>query len=120
MAHADFGSPQVAGLAKAESEVADEDRDYDVGTFEYDDTALGTALEADAGFAEAIVGIDGEVLGFHVVGPHASMLIHGVSTAVAAGADAETIAETIRIHPALSEVVQGAFRQVRPVTPSGI
>ena len=116
MAHADFGLPQVAGLDKAESEVADEDRDYDVGTFEYDDTALGTALEADAGFAKAIVGIDGEVLGFHIVGPYASMLIHEASTAVTAGADAETI----HIHPALSEVVQGAFRQVRPVAPSGI
>ena len=62
MAHAVFGSPQVAGFGKTESEVADEDRDYNVGTLEYDDTALGTALEADAGFAKAIVGIDGEAL----------------------------------------------------------
>jgi dihydrolipoamide dehydrogenase len=42
------------------------------------------------------------------------------STAVAAGADAETIAETIHVHPALSEVVQGAFRDVCDVAPSGI
>lgn len=41
------------------------------------------------------------------------MRVNEVSTAVAAGADAETIAETVRVHPALSEVVQGAFRQVR-------
>ncbi len=120
MAHAVFGSPQVAGLGKTESEVEDENRDYDVGTFEYDDTALGTALAADADFAKAIVGGDGDVLGFHIIGPHASMLIHEVSTAVAAGADAETIAETIHVHPALSEVVQGAFRQIRDVAPSGI
>lgn len=120
MAHAIFGSPQVAALGKTESEVEEESRDYDVGTFEYDDTALGTALEADVGFAKAIVGGDGEVIGFHIIGPHASMLIHEVSTAVAAGADAETIAETIHIHPALSEVVQGAFRQVRDVAPSGV
>lgn len=109
-----------SGRRAPESEVADEDRDYNVDTFEYDDTALGTALEADAGFARAIVGIDGEVLGFHIVGLHASMLIHEVSTVVAAGVDVETIAETIHIHPTLSEVVQGAFRQVRPVAPSGI
>lgn len=92
-------------LGKTESEVEDENRGYDVGTFEYDDTALGTALAADTGFAKAIVG-NGDVLGFHIIGPHASMLIHEVSTAVAAGADAETI----HVHPALSEVVQGTFR----------
>jgi len=60
------------------------------------------------------------VLGCHVVGPEASTLIHGVSTAVAAGADAVTIAETIHVHPALSEVVQGAFRDACDVAPSGI
>ncbi|MFB6206428.1 MAG: NAD(P)/FAD-dependent oxidoreductase [Haloglomus sp.] len=120
MAHAIFGSPQVAGLGLTESEVENGEYEYDIGTFEYDDTALGTAMEADAGFAKVIVGAEGDVLGFHIVGPHASMLIHEVSTAVAAGADAETIAETIHIHPALSEVVQGAFRQVRDVAPSGV
>lgn len=120
MAHAVFGSPQVAGLGKTESEIENEGRDYDVGTYEYDDTALGTALDADAGVAKAIVGKDGKVLGFHIIGPHASMLIHEVSTAVAANADAETIGETIHIHPALTEVVQGAFRQVRDVAPSGV
>ena len=60
------------------------------------------------------------MLGCHVVGPDASTLIHEVSTALAAGADAETIAETIHVHPALSEVVQAAFRDAVDVAPSGI
>ncbi|MDS0300378.1 dihydrolipoyl dehydrogenase [Halogeometricum sp. S1BR25-6] len=117
MAHAVFGSPQVGSLGKTEEEL---DGGYEVGTHAYDDTALGSVLADDGGFAKALVADDGEVLGFHVVGPHASMLVHEVSTAVAAGADAETIAETIHVHPALSEVVQGAFRDVRDVAPSGI
>ncbi|WP_330633312.1 dihydrolipoyl dehydrogenase family protein [Halocatena halophila] len=120
MAHAVFGSPQIAGLGKTESEVRDDGRDYVIGTLSYDDTALGMALEADAGFAKAIVGSDGDVIGFHIIGPHASLLIHEVSTAVAAGADAKTIAETIHIHPALSEVVQGAFQDIQDVAPSGV
>jgi dihydrolipoamide dehydrogenase len=117
MAHAIFGSPQVGSLGKTEGDL-DRD-DYDVGTFEYGDTALGAALAED-GFAKAIAGSDGEILGFHVVGPHASMLIHEVATAVAAGADADRIAETIHIHPALSEVVQGAFRDTRGYPPTGL
>ena len=119
MAHAIFGSPEVGSLGKTESAL-DDDREYAVGTREYDDTALGAALRSEAGFAKAVVGADGEILGFHVVGPHASMLVHEVSTAVAAGADAERLAETIHVHPALSEVVQGAFRDVRGVAPSGV
>ncbi|WP_313693691.1 dihydrolipoyl dehydrogenase family protein [Halorarum halobium] len=120
MAHAVFGSPEVGSLGRTESELEEAGREYDVGEFTYDETALGVALESDAGYAKALVGPDAEVLGFHVVGPHASMLVHEVSTAVAAGGDAERIAETIHVHPALSEVVQGAFRDVYDVAPSGI
>ncbi|UPW01102.1 dihydrolipoyl dehydrogenase [Halorussus gelatinilyticus] len=116
MAHAIFGSPQVGSLGKTEDEL---DGDYSVGRFAYDRTALGSALDTD-GFAKAIAAPDGEVLGFHVVGPHASMLVHEVATAVAAEADADRLAETIHVHPALSEVVQGAFREAREFPPTGI
>ncbi|WP_232700890.1 dihydrolipoyl dehydrogenase family protein [Halobacterium wangiae] len=118
MAHAIFGSPQLASLGKPESEI-DDGTAYEVGTREYDDTPLGSAMQAD-GFAKVLVGADSEVLGVHVVGPDAATLIHEVSTAVAAGADAERIAETIHVHPALSEVVQGAFRDACDVAPTGI
>ncbi|WP_348613043.1 dihydrolipoyl dehydrogenase family protein [Halobaculum rarum] len=118
MAHAVFGSPQVASLGRREEEL--EDDAYEVGTFAYDETALGSALDHKDGFAKVLVAPDGEVLGCHVVGPEASTLVHEVSTAVAAGADATTIAETIHVHPALSEVVQGAFRDVCDVAPTGI
>ena len=118
MAHAIFGSPQLASLGKPESEI-DDGAAYTVGTREYDDTPLGSAMQAD-GFAKVLVGEDSGVLGVHVVGPDAATLIHEVSTAVAAGADAERIAETIHVHPALSEVVQGAFRDACGVAPTGI
>ena len=60
------------------------------------------------------------MLGCHVVGPDASTLIHEVSTALAAGGDARTIAETIHVHPVLSEVVQGAFQAAIDDVQSGI
>ena len=121
MAHAVFGSPQVAGLGDTEDDLEGEaGEDYRVGTRGYDDTALGETLDHEGGFAKVLVDPDGEVLGCHVVGPDASTLIHEVSTALAAGADAETIAETIHVHPALSEVVQAAFRDAVDVAPSGI
>jgi dihydrolipoamide dehydrogenase len=123
MAHAVFGSPQVASLGKTEDELEnDEDMDddaYETGTFRYDEAALGSEVDDHEGFAKVVVADDNEVLGCHVIGHEASTLIHEVSTAVAAGADAERIAETIHVHPALSEVVQGAFREVCDVAPEG-
>lgn len=118
MAHAVFGSPQVASLGRTEEDL--DDGNYETGTFRYDETALGSTLDRDGGFAKVLVGEDGDVLGCHVVGPEASTVIHEVSTAVAAGGDATTIAETIHVHPALSEVIQGAFRDARDVAPTGI
>jgi dihydrolipoamide dehydrogenase len=119
MAHAVFGSPQVASLGENEGDL-DDGTDYEVGTCAYDDTALGSAIRNQDGFAKVIVGSDDEILGCHIVGSEASTIIHEVSTAVAAGADAELIAETIHVHPAISEVVQGAFRDVCDVAPTGI
>ena len=119
MAHAIFGSPQIGSLGETEDDL-DDDVDYAVGTYAYDETALGEALRDEGGFAKVLVGEDGEVLGCHVIGPEASTLVHEVATAIAAGADAETIARTIHVHPALSEVVQGAFREVCDVAPDGI
>ena len=119
MAHAVFGSPQVASLGQTESNI-DDDVDFTVGTCDYDETALGSALRNHGGFAKVLVGTEDAILGCHVVGPEASTLVHEVSTAVAADADARTVAETIHVHPALSEVVQGAFRDALDVAPTGV
>jgi dihydrolipoamide dehydrogenase len=118
MAHAVFGSPQVASLGETEADL--DGVEYGTATYRYDETALGGTLDHDGGFAKAVVGPDAEVLGCHVVGPHASTLVHEVSTAVAAGGDAEDVATAIHAHPALSEVVQGAFRRALDAELSGI
>ncbi|HKX81200.1 MAG TPA: hypothetical protein VJL54_03010 [Nitrososphaera sp.] len=45
------------------------------------------------------------MLGCHIIGSHASILIHEVLIAMKLGAGMDQIARTIHIHPALSEVV---------------
>jgi len=115
MAHAIFGSPQVGSLGKTEAELED-DVEYEVGTRAYDETAYGTVLDHDDGFAKVLVGEGGDVLGCHVVGPEASTLIHEVSTAVAAGADAETSprpSTSTRRSPRSSRVRSGTWSTSR-------
>lgn len=119
MAHAIFSSPQIGSLGQTEDALEDADQEFRVGTYAYEETALGSTLNAEEGFAKVLAAPDGEILGCHIIGPHASMLIHEVSTAVAVGATAEDIAETIHIHPALNEVVQGAFTDCCNSLPTG-
>jgi dihydrolipoamide dehydrogenase len=86
-----------------------------VGKGFYRDTAQGAAMGYPKGFVKVIVEHEtGKVLGGHIVGPHASMLIQEVVNAMAFGDKTfEPIARAMHIHPALSEVVQRAFDSLR-------
>ncbi|MDY6769264.1 MAG: dihydrolipoamide dehydrogenase, partial [Candidatus Nanohaloarchaea archaeon] len=110
MPHAIFSSPQVAGVGRTEQELRDDGVEYLVGRYEYADTGMGAALKED-GFCKVLADHDtGEILGCHVLGPHASTLIHEVLVAMRSGSGTvHDVRDTIHIHPALSEVVGRAF-----------
>jgi dihydrolipoamide dehydrogenase len=109
MPFAVFASPEVAGVGAREADLRVTDREYATNTYRFEDTARGDAMHA-RGFVKAIVGLDGEILGCHVVGPDASTLVQEVVVAMAAGSGTvQDIRESVHIHPALPEVVQRAF-----------
>jgi pyruvate/2-oxoglutarate dehydrogenase complex dihydrolipoamide dehydrogenase (E3) component len=63
-------------------------------------------MERDA-FAKAIVERkSGRILGFHVIGPYAPILIQEVINAMAAGGGIAAIDAGLHIHPALPELVK--------------
>lgn len=107
MPHAIFSSPQVAGVGLTEQEAKEKGVSYDVRRFHYRQTAMGKALEEEHGFVKYLVD-PGEdtIIGCHVVGPHASILIHEVVVVMRAGGSASMIRNAIHVHPALSEVLQ--------------
>ncbi|MCJ7478551.1 MAG: dihydrolipoyl dehydrogenase [Candidatus Nanohaloarchaeota archaeon QJJ-7] len=115
MPHAVFSSPQVAGVGKTEGELKEEGIEYLVGKHDYADTAMGLALKEEAGFAKVLADHDsGEILGFHVIGPNASSIIHEVIVAMKSGSGTvDDIRRTVHIHPALNEVVQRTFSSLR-------
>ncbi|WP_436935830.1 dihydrolipoyl dehydrogenase [Halovenus marina] len=109
MPFAVFASPEVAGVGAHESELKEAGREYATRTYRYDETARGDAMKAD-GFLKAIIGLDGEILGCHIIGPDASTLVQEVVVAMKAGSGTvQDIRESVHIHPALSEVVQRGF-----------
>ncbi|MFB6180369.1 MAG: NAD(P)/FAD-dependent oxidoreductase [Candidatus Nanohalobium sp.] len=110
MPHAVFTSPQIAGVGKTEQQLEENRTEYVSAAYSYSDTGMGGALKEKDGFVKVLASEDGEILGCHIIGPHASQQIHEVLVAMKAGTGTvEDIKNTIHIHPALNEVVQRAF-----------
>ena len=67
--------------------------------------------EAD-GMAKVVYRKDtGEVLGVHILGLHASDLIHEASAAIANRQSVHTLAHLVHAHPTLSEVLDEAYKR---------
>jgi pyruvate/2-oxoglutarate dehydrogenase complex dihydrolipoamide dehydrogenase (E3) component len=65
-------------------------------------------------FAKAIVEKDsGRVLGFHIIGPHAPILIQEVINAMANNVDMHSIVRGMHIHPALPELILATLENLR-------
>lgn len=114
MPHAIFSRPEVAGVGMTEQQLDEDGRDYTVGRYEYEKTGKGMALKEDDGFVKVLADPEtDEILGCHIMGPHAAKMIHEVLVAMRHGeGTVDEITDTIHIHPALNEVVQRAFKQV--------
>ena len=108
--HAVFTHPQVASVGLKEEEAK---RGYRilVGMALYKDTAMGAALGFPEGFVKVIVEQETDrILGAHIIGPEASILIQEITNAMVTGTgDYGPIARGMHIHPALNEVIQNAF-----------
>jgi dihydrolipoamide dehydrogenase len=103
--HAVYSHPQIASVGLTE-ENAGKDYDILVSRTKYFDVAKGEAMMEREGFAKAIVEKDsGKILGFHIIGPSAPVLIQEVVNAMTSGGHIEEINEGIHIHPALSELI---------------
>jgi mycothione reductase len=110
--HAVFSWPEIAsvGLTEEQAVKVMGKKELLVGKAMYTDVARGEAMMETEGFAKAIVHRKtGKILGYHIIGPQASVLIQEVVNAMAADANLWAVAKGIHIHPALSEVVLKPF-----------
>jgi dihydrolipoamide dehydrogenase len=108
MPHAVFSSPQVAGAGYTEQELKQNNIQYSKAIYPYIRTAMGEAIEDRDGFVKLLASKEGKILGCHIIGSQASILIHEVLVAMKLGAGVNSIVRTVHIHPALSEVVSRA------------
>lgn len=113
--HAVFTHPQVASVGLKEAEAKQQGYQILVGRSFYKDTALGAAMGEPKGFVKVIVEQKtGKIFGAHIIGPHASMLIQEIVNAMVSGDGSFLpIVRAMHIHPALPEVVEKAFGNLR-------
>jgi mycothione reductase len=105
-----FTEPQVATVGARAQDLSHQ-RPYVEAVQEYADVAYGWALQDNAGFCKLYADpATGTLLGAHIMGDQASLLIQPLIQGAAAG---QKVADMARgnywIHPALSEVVENAL-----------
>jgi dihydrolipoamide dehydrogenase len=116
--HAVFTYPEIASVGLKEKDAIKKHGKEDVliGIQRYEDTAKGQAMNVKDYFVKVIVGRNtNKILGAHIVGPYASVLIQEiVNLMYTPERSAKPIVDGMHIHPALNEVVERAFRSLMP------
>ena len=114
--HAVFTYPEIASVGMGEKEAIEKlgEDNVQVGFQKYEDTAKGEAMNVKDYFVKVIVEAETRrILGAHIIGPYASILIHEIIPMMYVGNGSyEPISDSIHIHPALSEVVDRAFQSL--------
>ncbi len=104
-----FTSPEVASVGLTEAQAAEQGYEVMVGRFPF--LANGKALTYGerSGFVKVVAEKrHGQLLGLHVVGPHASDLVLEGGLAISMEATLDEIEATIHAHPTLGEAIHEA------------
>jgi mycothione reductase len=111
--HAVYSHPQIASVGLTEAAASREHKIL-VGRAKYSEVAQGEAMMEKDGFAKAVVAADGgKILGFHIIGPYAPILIQEVIDTMAGGGTIEHISSSMHIHPAISELIPEALGKLK-------
>lgn len=109
--YAVFSSPQVAGAGLTEADARAAGYDITVKVQDFGDVAYGWAMVDPVGVVKLIADrATGRILGAHILGHEASILIQPLVQAMTFGLGVQEMARgQYWIHPALTEVVENAL-----------
>ena len=101
--------PEVASIGLTEEQVKEKKLDYQVGRFPFSANGRARATNETEGFVKIIRDKKyGEILGAHIVGSHASEIIHELAVARENEYTVEEVDLAIHAHPTLSEAIAEA------------
>ncbi|MGE3526725.1 MAG: FAD-dependent oxidoreductase, partial [Gemmatimonadales bacterium] len=101
--------PEVASIGMTEDQVKDRKIDYRVGRFPFSANGRARTAGETEGFVKIITDKKyGEILGAHIVGSHASEMIHELAVARENEYTVEEVDLAVHAHPTLSEATAEA------------
>ena len=110
---ATYCQPEVAGVGLTEAEARKRGYEVKVGKFPFGNLAKPRILGHEGGFVKVVSEARyDEVLGVHIVGPHATDLIAEACVALRLEATTEELFRTVHAHPTLPEVLMQAAEAV--------
>jgi len=108
-----FTSPEVASVGLTEDKAREQGYEVKLGRFNFAANGKAQSMGEAEGMVKIIADArTGEVLGVHILGPHATDLIAEAALAMSMEATTEEISRTIHAHPTLSEVIMEAAYDV--------
>lgn len=108
-----FTSPEIASVGLREHQAAEKGIKVRTGHFLFRTLAKAHLIGEIEGMIKVVSDWQSDkILGVHIIGPHASELIHEAVLAISKGLQTRDIAETIHAHPTLSEVLHEAADDV--------
>ena len=107
--NATYCHPEVASIGMTEAQVKEKKIDYKVGKFPFSANGRARTSGETEGFVKIIRDAKyGEILGAHIIGAHATELIHELAVARENEFTVEEVDLAIHAHPTLSEAVAEA------------
>jgi dihydrolipoamide dehydrogenase len=104
-----FCRPQIASLGLSETEARENGREVKIGSFPFRALGKATIVGEIDGFAKMVADAQtGELLGAHLIGPHAGDLLAEPTLARLVEATTGEIAMSVHAHPTLTEVLAEA------------
>ena len=95
-------------VGQTEEQLEEAGIEYQTHKAMYRANGKALAMDADDGLVKILTDVEGKILGCHILGAHASDLIHEVTLAMQLGATIHDIANTVHAHPSLSEILLAA------------
>jgi len=107
--NATYCHPEVASIGLTEQQCKDKKLEYKVGRFPFSANARARTSGETEGFVKIIRDTKyGEILGAHIVGPHATELLHELAVARENEFTVEEVDLAVHAHPTLSEAIAEA------------
>ena len=112
-----YCDPEVASVGLTEAAARKEGYDVRIGKFPFSASGKARILGEEEGFVKVVSEAKyDELLGVHIIGPHATELIAEAGVAMQLESTAEELGRTVFAHPTISEAVMEAAEGVHGLT----